>query len=176
MSRTRLRDPRRPYLRPDSPKAAAPTKPLTKAQTAPSKRTPAPPPTPAKKQPSTSPELATTQPAPPEEHPSETPVTEPEPPAEPVGEATPVSEASPAAPGIGAPPPVQSEPKDAPAREEEVVPMSMLRRTVARRLVEAQHTMAMLTTFNEVDMSAVQALRHQHQEAFQQRYGTKLGL
>ena len=159
-----------------SPKAAAPTKPLTKAQTAPSKRTPAPPPTPAKKQPSTSPELATTQPAPPEEHPSETPVTEPEPPAEPVGEATPVSEASPAAPGTGAPPPVQSEPQDAPAREEEVVPMSMLRRTVARRLVEAQHTMAMLTTFNEVDMSAVQALRHQHQDAFQQRYGTKLGL
>ena len=159
-----------------SPKAAAPKKPLTKAQAAPSKRTPAPPPTPAKKQPSTSPELATTQPAPPEEHPSETPVTEPEPPAEPVGEATPVSEASPAAPGTGAPPPVQSEPKDAPAREEEVVPMSMLRRTVARRLVEAQHTMAMLTTFNEVDMSAVQALRHQHQEAFQQRYGTKLGL
>ena len=159
-----------------SPKAAAPTKPLPKAQAAPSKRTPAPPPTPAKKQPSTRPELATTQPAPPEEHPCETPVTEPEPPAEPVGEATPVSEASPAAPGTGAPPPVQSEPQDAPAREEEVVPMSMLRRTVARRLVEAQHTMAMLTTFNEVDMSAVQALRHQHQDAFQQRYGTKLGL
>ena len=61
-------------------------------------------------------------------------------------------------------------------REEEVVPMSMLRRTVARRLVEAQRTMAMLTTFNEVDMSAVQALRQQHQEAFQQRYGIKLGL
>jgi 2-oxoglutarate dehydrogenase E2 component (dihydrolipoamide succinyltransferase) len=54
--------------------------------------------------------------------------------------------------------------------------MSMLRRTVARRLVEAQHTMVMLTTFNEVDMSAVQALRKQHQEAFQQRYGIKLGL
>jgi pyruvate/2-oxoglutarate dehydrogenase complex dihydrolipoamide acyltransferase (E2) component len=41
--------------------------------------------------------------------------------------------------------------------------------------VEA-HTMAMLTTFNEVDMSAVQALRQQHQDAFQQRYGIKLGL
>jgi len=54
--------------------------------------------------------------------------------------------------------------------------MSMLRRTVARRLVEAQRTMAMLTTFNEVDMSAVQALRQQRQEAFQQRYGIKLGL
>jgi 2-oxoglutarate dehydrogenase E2 component (dihydrolipoamide succinyltransferase) len=152
-----------------SPKAAAPTKPLPKAQAAPSKRTPAPPPTPAKKQPSTSPELATTQPAPPEEHPSETPDA-------PAGEAAPAPEASPVAARTEAAPQAQSEPKDAPAREEEVVPMSMLRRTVARRLVEAQHTMAMLTTFNEVDMSAVQALRHQHQEAFQQRYGTKLGL
>ena len=54
--------------------------------------------------------------------------------------------------------------------------MSMLRRTVARRLVEAQRTMAMLTTFNEVDMSAVQSLRQQHQAAFQQRYGIRLGL
>jgi 2-oxoglutarate dehydrogenase E2 component (dihydrolipoamide succinyltransferase) len=60
--------------------------------------------------------------------------------------------------------------------EEEIVPMSMLRRTVARRLVEAKQHMAMLTTFNEVEMSAVQALRQEHQEAFQQRYGIKLGL
>src|ERR1035441_9624773 len=142
-----------------SPKAAAPTKPLPKAQAAPSKRTPAPPPTPAKKQPSTSPELATTQPAQPEEHPSETPVTEPETPDAPAGEAAPAPEASPVAARTEAAPQAQSEPKDAPAREEEVVPMSMLRRAVARRLVEAQHTMAMLTTFNEVDMSAVQADR-----------------
>ncbi len=62
------------------------------------------------------------------------------------------------------------------AREEEVVPMTMLRRTVARRLVEAQHTMATLTTFNEVDMGAVQVLRQQRQETFQQRYRIKLGL
>jgi 2-oxoglutarate dehydrogenase E2 component (dihydrolipoamide succinyltransferase) len=54
--------------------------------------------------------------------------------------------------------------------------MTMLRRTIARRLVEAQQTMAMLTTFNEVDMGAVQALRSEHQEAFQQRHNTKLGL
>lgn len=60
-------------------------------------------------------------------------------------------------------------------REEEVVPMTMLRRTVARRLVEAQQTMAMLTTFNEVDMSAVQALRKEHAEAFEKRYQVKLG-
>jgi 2-oxoglutarate dehydrogenase E2 component (dihydrolipoamide succinyltransferase) len=64
----------------------------------------------------------------------------------------------------------------APDGEEEVVPMSMLRRTVARRLVEAKQQMAMLTTFNEVDMSAVQALRHEHQEAFEKRHEVKLGL
>jgi 2-oxoglutarate dehydrogenase E2 component (dihydrolipoamide succinyltransferase) len=61
-------------------------------------------------------------------------------------------------------------------REEEVVPMSRLRRTVAERLVEAQNTMALLTTFNEVDMSAVLALRKQLGEAFQKKYDTKLGL
>ena len=60
--------------------------------------------------------------------------------------------------------------------EEEVVPMTMLRRTIARRLLEAEQTMAMLTTFNETDMGAVQALRREHQEAFQQRHGIKLGL
>lgn len=59
--------------------------------------------------------------------------------------------------------------------EDEVVPMSPLRRTVARRLVEAQRTMAMLTTFNEIDMSVVQALRQKHQEAFTARHGVKLG-
>jgi 2-oxoglutarate dehydrogenase E2 component (dihydrolipoamide succinyltransferase) len=159
-----------------SPKAAAPTKPIPKAQVPPSKRKPAPPPTPPKKEPPVTPRAATAQPAPPEEHPSETPVKEPEPPKESAGEATPAPEASPVAAGAEASPQTQAEAKASPAREEEVVPMSMLRRTVARRLVEAQQTMAMLTTFNEVDMSAVQALRHQHQEAFQQRYGTKLGL
>jgi 2-oxoglutarate dehydrogenase E2 component (dihydrolipoamide succinyltransferase) len=61
-------------------------------------------------------------------------------------------------------------------REEEIVPMTMLRRTVAKHLVEAQQTMAMLTTFNEVDMSAVQALRKEHQEAFEKRHQVRLGL
>lgn len=59
--------------------------------------------------------------------------------------------------------------------EEEIVPMSPLRRRVAERLVEAQHTAALLTTFNEIDMSAVMALRQQHKESFQQRHGVKLG-
>jgi 2-oxoglutarate dehydrogenase E2 component (dihydrolipoamide succinyltransferase) len=66
--------------------------------------------------------------------------------------------------------------KPSSGREEEVVPMTMLRRTVARHLVAAQQTMAMLTTFNEVDMSAMQALRKEHQEAFEKRYRVKLGL
>lgn len=60
-------------------------------------------------------------------------------------------------------------------REEEVVPMTRLRRTIARRLVEAQQIAAMLTTFNEVDMSAVMGLRKQFGEAFQQKHGVKLG-
>ena len=61
-------------------------------------------------------------------------------------------------------------------RQEETVPMTRLRRTVAQRLVEAQNTMALLTTFNEIDMSAVQALRKQYGEAFQKKYNVKLGI
>jgi 2-oxoglutarate dehydrogenase E2 component (dihydrolipoamide succinyltransferase) len=63
----------------------------------------------------------------------------------------------------------------APGRQEEVVPMTLLRRTVAQRLVEAHQTMAMLTTFNEIDLSAVIALRKQYQETFTRKYGVKLG-
>ena len=60
-------------------------------------------------------------------------------------------------------------------RAEEVVPMSLLRRKIAERLVAAQHTAALLTTFNEIDMTAVMALRKENQERFQARYKTKLG-
>ena len=60
-------------------------------------------------------------------------------------------------------------------REEKVVRMTLLRRTIAKRLVEAQHTAALLTTFNEVDMSAILAFRQQYQESFQKKYGIKLG-
>ncbi|HZR20407.1 MAG TPA: 2-oxoglutarate dehydrogenase complex dihydrolipoyllysine-residue succinyltransferase [Verrucomicrobiae bacterium] len=60
-------------------------------------------------------------------------------------------------------------------RQEEIVPMSRLRRTVAERLVAAQHNAALLTTFNEIDMSHVLALRKEHGESFQQRYQVKLG-
>ncbi|NDV61159.1 2-oxoglutarate dehydrogenase complex dihydrolipoyllysine-residue succinyltransferase [Puniceicoccales bacterium CK1056] len=53
--------------------------------------------------------------------------------------------------------------------------MTPLRRTIAKRLVQAQQTTAMLTTFNEVDMSAVMACRKSHQEAFVKKHGVKLG-
>ncbi len=61
-------------------------------------------------------------------------------------------------------------------RQEEAIPMSPLRRRIAERLVEAQANAALLTTFNEVDMSAVMALRSEFKEEFQKRYeGTRLG-
>ena len=60
-------------------------------------------------------------------------------------------------------------------REEEVVPMSPFRRTIAERLVRSKNTAALLTTFNEVDLSVVQELRSRYQEVFQKRYGVKLG-
>ena len=61
-------------------------------------------------------------------------------------------------------------------RSEERQRMSKRRATIARRLVEAQHTAAMLTTFNEVDMTAVMSLRERRKEAFKQQYGVGLGI
>ena len=58
---------------------------------------------------------------------------------------------------------------------EERVRMTRLRQTIARRLKEAQNAAAMLTTFNEVDMSAVMALRGQYKDAFEKQHGVKLG-
>ncbi|MFZ4606339.1 MAG: 2-oxoglutarate dehydrogenase complex dihydrolipoyllysine-residue succinyltransferase [Caulobacter sp.] len=58
---------------------------------------------------------------------------------------------------------------------EERVKMTRLRQTIARRLKEAQNNAAMLTTFNEVDMSAVMALRNQYKDQFEKRHGVKLG-
>ena len=60
-------------------------------------------------------------------------------------------------------------------RHEQRVQMTRLRQRIAERLVEAQHTAAMLTTFNEADMSAIKALREKYQEQFQSRYEIKLG-
>jgi 2-oxoglutarate dehydrogenase E2 component (dihydrolipoamide succinyltransferase) len=88
---------------------------------------------------------------------------------------------TPAAPPdhTAAPPPLPSaQPKRAQpsgGREDEVIPMTRLRRTVATRLVESQKTTASLTTFNEVDLHEVSALRKQFQETFTAKYGVKLG-
>jgi 2-oxoglutarate dehydrogenase E2 component (dihydrolipoamide succinyltransferase) len=63
----------------------------------------------------------------------------------------------------------------APQGAEEVVALSPLRKRIAERLVEAQHTAAILTTFNEVDMSYIQALRSKFQDEFVKKHGIKLG-
>ncbi|HEX6962199.1 MAG TPA: biotin/lipoyl-containing protein, partial [Lacipirellula sp.] len=103
-------------------------------------------------------------------HPSESsPVVEHQPvrPAEPAArqrEATPQPAAT--APGVGAP---EGD------RAEEAVPLSPVRRRIAARLVEAQHTAALLTTFNEIDMTAVKEIRSQYGDSFQKRHGVKLG-
>ena len=61
------------------------------------------------------------------------------------------------------------------ASREERVHMTRLRQTIARRLKDAQNTAAMLTTFNEVDMTAVMALRNQYKDLFEKKHGVKLG-
>jgi len=59
---------------------------------------------------------------------------------------------------------------------EEIVPMSLIRRRIGERLVQAQQQAALLTTFNEIDMTAVKHLRAEYRELFEQKYGVKLGL
>ena len=81
------------------------------------------------------------------------------------------------APPMPAPAVTESEP-EAPVpgnRTERREPMSRLRRRIAERLVEAQHTAAILTTFNEIDMQPVIALRARHKEGFERRHGVRLG-
>ena len=79
-----------------------------------------------------------------------------------------------AAPAAPAPASVPAAPRKIDNREERV-PMSRLRRLIASRLKEAQNTAAMLTTFNEVDMSAVMALRAEYKDDFEKTYGARLG-
>src|SRR5262249_5837204 len=86
------------------------------------------------------------------------------------GVATPAAAAlAPAASPVPAPQP------RAPGAREERVKMTPLRKRVAERLLAAQDNAAILTTFNEVDMQGVMALRKQYGEKFQQRHGVKLG-
>jgi 2-oxoglutarate dehydrogenase E2 component (dihydrolipoamide succinyltransferase) len=73
-------------------------------------------------------------------------------------------------------PPAAPAPRPAGARSEERVRMSKRRATIARRLVEAQATAAMLTTFNEVDMTAVMSFRERQKEAFKKKFGVNLGI
>lgn len=83
-----------------------------------------------------------------------------------------------------APPAVPNKPVAAPAtlpaystseRQETITPMSPMRQRIAERLLEAQQTAALLTTFNEIDMTNVMALRQQYRDSFQQKHGVKLG-
>ena len=82
--------------------------------------------------------------------------------------------AAPAAPAAPAPTAAPAAPRADQPREERVK-MTRLRQTIARRLKESQNTAAQLTTFNEVDMTNVMALRNQYKEVFEKRHGVKLG-
>ncbi len=80
-----------------------------------------------------------------------------------------------AAPVLAAAPSAPTAALDAGGRAQERVKMTRLRQTVARRLKEAQNTAAMLTTFNDVDMSAVIAARAKYKDLFEKKHGVKLG-
>nr|WP_320144484.1 2-oxoglutarate dehydrogenase complex dihydrolipoyllysine-residue succinyltransferase [uncultured Cohaesibacter sp.] len=81
------------------------------------------------------------------------------------------------APAGSAPQPAAKRPASAPddAAREERVRMTKLRQTIARRLKDAQNTAAMLTTFNDVDMSAVMGMRKQYKDLFEKKHGVRLG-
>jgi 2-oxoglutarate dehydrogenase E2 component (dihydrolipoamide succinyltransferase) len=79
------------------------------------------------------------------------------------------------APAPAAPTAARSNPVADDAAREERVRMSKLRQTIARRLKDAQNTAAMLTTFNDVDMSAVMALRSQYKDLFEKKHGVRMG-
>jgi 2-oxoglutarate dehydrogenase E2 component (dihydrolipoamide succinyltransferase) len=70
---------------------------------------------------------------------------------------------------------VAAAPEFAEGEEERAMPMSRIRQRIAERLVQAQHTAAILTTFNEIDMTATLALRARYKDAFEKRHGVKLG-
>ena len=93
---------------------------------------------------------------------------------QPAPAAAPRTDSSPPAPAARAPAPAaRSTP--AAGRTEQRVPMTRLRQRIAQRLVEAQSTQALLTSFNEVDLTEVQALRARHKDRFEKEHGVKLG-
>ena len=93
--------------------------------------------------------------------------------ATPVGSRPPLPAAQKSAAALASTVPAAA--SDESSRSEERVRMSRRRQTIARRLVEAQHSAAMLTTFNEVDMTAIMAIRKQRRDAFKERFGVGLG-
>ncbi|MBS1644254.1 MAG: 2-oxoglutarate dehydrogenase complex dihydrolipoyllysine-residue succinyltransferase [Bacteroidetes bacterium] len=76
---------------------------------------------------------------------------------------------------LSQPPGSKKEPSGAPSREQRAEKMSNLRKTISRRLVEAKNSTAMLTTFNEVDMSGIMATRAKYKDKFKEQHGVNLG-
>ena len=92
--------------------------------------------------------------------------------------AAPAAPAAPSAPAAAVTPAMPSSPAAGRARTgraEQRVPMTRLRARIAERLVQAQSTQALLTTFNEVDLTAVQELRARYKDSFEKKHGVKLG-
>ncbi|NML93137.1 2-oxoglutarate dehydrogenase complex dihydrolipoyllysine-residue succinyltransferase [Novosphingobium olei] len=85
-------------------------------------------------------------------------------------------QAAPAAPAATAAAPIPAAAPTAPGRNEERVKMTRLRQTIAKRLKSAQETAALLTTFNDVDMTAVMEARAKYKDVFEKKHGVKLGL
>jgi 2-oxoglutarate dehydrogenase E2 component (dihydrolipoamide succinyltransferase) len=108
-----------------------------------------------------------------EEQPAASPSAAPVAPTSPAPSPAPRTAVSaPPAPVVPTPAPV---PQPTPDRREERVRLSRRRQTIAQRLVEAQHTAAMLTTFNEIDMSAVMEIRSRRKDSFKERHQISLG-
>ena len=153
--------PAKPAAAPSAEKAHSSTAPAAEDRGSPApspmpKSEPVPPPPPPTVSPAKSPEVVPTAQ-------SEKPPASSPPPSEPV-------------PARPTPPAVVEKPlSSGPNRREEIVRMTRLRRTVAERLVQAQHQAALLTTFNEIDMSEVMKLRKLYGEGFRERHGVKLG-
>jgi 2-oxoglutarate dehydrogenase E2 component (dihydrolipoamide succinyltransferase) len=84
-------------------------------------------------------------------------------------------DAAPAKPAAATPAPAVKLPTPTGARTEQRVPMTRLRARIAERLVQAQSTAAMLTTFNEVDLTAVNEIRARYKDKFEKKHGVKLG-
>ncbi|KAK8517289.1 hypothetical protein V6N13_092572 [Hibiscus sabdariffa] len=91
-------------------------------------------------------------------------------------EETPPSKEKPKAPSLPPSKPSAKEPQLPPKERERRVPMTRLRKRVATRLKDSQNTFAMLTTFNEVDMTSLMKLRSDYKDAFLEKHGVKLGL